>query len=550
MATVKKIMKFFFCHACATALVALWATASFGALKTSDEKLELDLPSSFASIKQEDNPDLVLKAEQGGNSVTLTTLNQDVSDSMLQNRLKDDIENLRAKGYKLSGETGKLPIQGNRTFFYTSYSAEGKRVVVGYFTYKENSYILSATGLGETELGDAVYALRSPGEKVAPRPKPKAPKPVKAAPPPSRDVAAVPLLEGDSPIAKEASKAETKPAIPESVTTASSTVAAPAQPVVETPQAPEVKPEPPAPPPPPKPVLPPLVERNPLPVLVWILLAGAWFVFRGKAQKKFTGLPYPKLPPLPKDVPPDFHFPFIIRKVETGEDLFYSIMSRHGQHLTAQYNKGKHSLLVSSVYGLLAFHALWSLTNAIGLAPKIVGALLNFPGGRYLVSFPEIFFLGGIIAGLVMTGKRDGRLAINDPKDNEMLLQAVPDKDCVLLKDGKGKEVARIKRDTSGGGRDWQFTDAEGKYVFDLKNDHADLLSARKLYGNMGGLLSSRYGVFVKDQRAGFILNDGPDSFQIHFDFAFMRLTNPAQIVLCVLYAETINRDFSYPWVK
>jgi len=550
METVKKTTRFFFFHACSLALVALWTAASFAALKTSDEKLEIDLPAGYAAIKQEDNPDLLLKAEQGSNSVTITTLNQDVSDSMLQNRLKDDIENLRAKGYKPSGETGKLPIHGDRTFFYTTYSAEGKRVAVGYFTYKENSYVLSATGLGEAELGDAIYALRVPGEKVAPRPKPKPVKLPKAAPPPSKDIAAVPLIEGDGTV-KEPPKPEAKAAAPEPApATPASTATASAQPAVETAPAPAVVQPQTPPPPPPKPVLPPVVERSPLPFWIWIIIGAAWFTMRGKAQKKFTGLPYPKLPPLPKDIPPDFHFPFIIRKVETGPDLYYSIMSRHGQHLTAQYNKGHHSLVVSSLYGLLAFHALWSLANAAGFAQKIVTALLGFPGGRYIVSFPEVIFIGALITGIVLSAKRDEKITMNDPKDNAMLMEAFPHMGSILLKDGKGKEVARIKQDPAAGPGVWEFVDSEGQYVFELKNEHSDLLSARKLYGNMGGLLSSRYALYVKDRLAGFILNDGADSFQIHFDFAFMRLANPAQIVMCVLYVETLNRDFRYPWFK
>jgi len=85
--------------------------------------------------------------------------------------------------------------------------------------------------------------------------------------------------------------------------------------------------------------------------------------------------------------------------------------------------------------------------------------------------------------------------------------------------------------------------------VFTIKDDHPRACLLRKIFGNQGGVLRSHYGIFAEERRAGFVFLDptSANKFQIHLDFAFARLANPAQMLASVLYIISKEKDPIYP---
>ena len=99
-------------------------------------------------------------------------------------------------------------------------------------------------------------------------------------------------------------------------------------------------------------------------------------------------------------------------------------------------------------------------------------------------------------------------------------------------------------------GRAWDFVDVDDQVVFTIKDDCPRLRICRKLFGHLGGALRTRYGIFAAERRAGFVFLDpsSADRFQIHLDFDFARLAQPAQMLACILYIISKEKDPAYPW--
>ncbi|MFH1618661.1 MAG: hypothetical protein ABIG11_02030 [bacterium] len=257
----------------------------------------------------------------------------------------------------------------------------------------------------------------------------------------------------------------------------------------------------------------------------------------------------PRLSPPPKEVPPDFFFPFLITREVTPKMIFFDINNRQRQKLCAEYPRFHETVIAASLYSLLFFHVGWSILAVAGKAGMITGALNALPGGRFLASLPELFFLPVFATGLLMWAQGGRVLKLTDTQGN-MVIEAFEAFGIVLLKDGKGKEIARLKRKKPAMlGRDWLLIDTENQPVLEIRDEHPGLYTLRRLFGHMGGAIQARYGFFHEERRAGFVMRDPSTTarFQVHLDFAFSRLANPAQLLTCVLYLESKNRDPFYP---
>jgi hypothetical protein len=525
------------------ALVALtfFCCASFGAtVKTSNSALALELPSSWKNAANDDDPDIVLDCKSGGAELTFKSLGQELGDRFLQTRLKDDITALRGRGYTLQGNIEDEKMHAGATFYYTSYELGSKNIKIGYFTYAGNSYSVTATNMGDQDFSDMLYTLRKQG----------APAPVRVVAKPKKskhkeeEAEAAPLAideNGNTTVVSTASPAElaasTAP-VPQ-VSVVSATAAAAAAPAVA-----QVPAQAPAPVVIPKPMIP----RSPLPLYVWAALLLIWYFAGHGAAESARHISYPKIAPLPKDVPPDFFFPFIITRFVLPRELQYALSSRQQQKLTARCERHNENLLMNSIYWLLAFHVGWSIVVLTPFAQTVADNVLLLPGGPIIASFPEAPFILMMIVGAANYRRGNVRISLFD-KEEKMALEALAAAGTVMLKDGKGKEVGRISRLK---GRDWALLDVDKEPVLELREDHPELYNKRRLFGVKGGALRARYGIFVKDRRAGFVLNDpsSENKFQIHFEFGYARLAPPTHIVMVVLYALSVNRDYPTPWIS
>lgn len=523
--------------------------------KSSNGVFVVDFQSGWKPGKSDD-PTVMLKLEKGKSFVDFAKLDDTLNDRYLEMRVKEQVESLRGKGVSLSGDVRLISLHGVSNAKYTTYASGETDVYIAFFTYNEASFAVSASGLSESEFRSAIATIRKPGEEL-----PKPPKPKK--------IRVVKKKVEEPPLGVEISS--------EGVTfsssaVASSTAAVSTEAVVMTPQSGEANPmmfqpapistgptageqaaqaigdfftrmeqrnatKPPA-----------FIQRRPLNFFIWLALIALWvggaFWARGEAAK----FQNPKLPPPPKDVPPDFFFPFLISKISTVKESTYNIQNRQRQLLLASFNFEHEIYIVGAVYGLLAFHVFWSLMEFMGRGGRVTGLLFAVPGGRLWASVPEIFFLIPLVTGVFMYINKKQILQLFDSQSN-LLMVAQKELVYCMIRDGKGKEVARLVAKAGAKERAWDFVDTDNQVVYTIKDDFPRGYMLRKIFGSLGCALRSRYSIFVDDRRAGFVFLDpnSPGKSQIHLDFAFARLANAAQILASVLYIISKEKDPLYP---
>jgi len=292
----------------------------------------------------------------------------------------------------------------------------------------------------------------------------------------------------------------------------------------------------------------PFIARRPLTFYVWGALMGLWIAGAFWAKMVAARFQNPKLPPPPKDVPPDFFFPFVISRKSSLRKCTYNVLTRQRQLLLASFNFEHEMYLAGSVYSGIFFHIIWSLLAFFGKGSLMINALLNLPGGRLWASAPEILFAIPFIAGLFMYFKRTQILRLYDSQSN-LLMEAKKDVFYCLIRDGNGQEISRLMKKGGLTSRTWDFVDTDNQIVFTIRDDYPVTHVLRKIFGRLGGTLRSRYGIFAAERRAGFVFLDptSADRFQIHLNFDFARLAHPAQILASVLYVISKESDPFYP---
>jgi len=504
----------------------------------SGSSFSVDFPSGWKSGKSDD-PSMVLKLEKGRSFFEFSKLDSELSDYYLKARVKEQADSLRGKGNTISGEVRQASTHGGAAVYYTDYESVDAHVYTAFFTHNGFSYAISASGLPSDEFRGIVSTLRKHGEKI------EAPKPRKirvAHRPRMEETVGYLILEDSVPAAAQ----------PVSVATAAPSHAgqegmealaeaelqraeeekrAASESAYKTPRS-------------------PFITRSPLDFRVWSLLIIIWMSGALWAKGRAGKIPNPKLSAPPKDVPPDFFFPFIISRASTVKEVFYSVLTRQKQRLQAVFNSEHDIYLASAVYACLFFHLFWSLLSYLGRGDIVSGALLSVPGGSLWASIPELIFVAPLVAGIAVYFNQKQVLRMYDSSSN-LLMEVKQEASGCLIRDGQGKEVARVVRTGGMSGRAWSFTDTDNQVVFTIKDEQPGLHVFRMLFGNMGGALRSRYGIFASEERrAGFVLLDpsSNDRFQIHLDFAFARLAHPAQILALALYIMSTEKEPLYPW--
>jgi len=524
-----------------------------GEFKDAGNALAVDFPSGWTT-GHSDDPTVVLKLERGKSSFEFAKLDSELSDYYLKARVKEQVDSFRSKGNSLAGDIRQAGIHGAAMAYYTSYESMGVQVYIAFFTYNGASYAISASGLDDDDFRGAVSSIRKPGEIIeVPKPKKirvarkkhhkpeesvQAPKEeetpgstmtLAAVVVPSEPVTAAPV-EAVKPVAASSAVVTAEGAKP----TAGDQVM---QSIGNLFARLELNPS-----------KRPFIPRHPLPIYVWGALIALWVSGAYWAKSVAAKYQNPKLPPPPKSVPPDFFFPFVISRSSALQECAYDVLTRQKQHLTGYFNYEREIYVVGSFYAALFFHFCWSVLDFAGKGWLVTNALLMPPGGRLWASAPELFFAVTFLAGLSMYFDKKQVLRLFDAQSN-LIMEAKKDVFYCLIRDGKGKEVARLVKRGGLAARTWDFVDTDNQIVFTIRDDHPSTRLLRKMFGRLGGTLRTHYGIFVGDRRAGFVFLDPTsiDRFQIHLDFAFARLAHPAQMLVSVLYIISKEYDPFYP---
>lgn len=512
--------------------------------------IAVDFPGGWTPAKSDD-PSVTLRLEKGKYFAEFSRQESELGDYYLKARVKEQVNSLRSKGTTLSGDVLSVNVRGKTTAYYTSYESMGAQAYIAFFTYNSASYAISASGMSDSQFRGMVYSLRKPGEKIV-RPKPKKPKRVvrrvrREAPKKetSEEIIASALKEEAPEVEASTAAAGAEPSTAAVVDAGVSTAAiagaaneAAKDFLTELAKKKEAdKGEP------------PYIPRSPLPILLWGGLIAFWVVGSFSARSAAAAYQNPRLPPPPAEVPPDFFFPFLVTRFVSTKEVLYQVITRQRQKLQAEYASEHEVFIAGGIYGGIFFHVAWSLLSAIGKGSLITDVLLGVPLiGRALASFPEIFFVIPVAIGVYKYSNASPAMQLLDGQSN-LVMEVKPEVAYGLIRDSGGKEVARLVRKGGSMDRSWEFVDTDNLVVFTIRDDFPKGYLLRKLFGNLGGALRSRYGIFAQDRRAGFVFLDpsSPDRFQIHMDFAFARLGHPAQILAAVLYIVTREKDPVYP---
>lgn len=535
-----------FIFICAALLSALPLCALAGEFKDKGEFIAADFPSGWAAGKTDD-PAVSLRLEKGKSFFEFSRQDSELGDYYLKARVKEQVDSLRGKGNQLSGDIKSVSLHGVSVAYYTSYESMGADGYIAFLTYNGVSYAVSARGLPDSDFRAVLSSVRKPGEKIEP-PLPRKIKVVRVKKQKDEDedllkpeITAASTAAGsmDSILSAFVAPAGTAPVVEASARPVAPTAGEAARSFLsELAKKQEAD------------AMSPYIPRKPLPLALWAALIGLWVAGSFAARLAAAAYANPKLPPPPADVPPDFFFPFVISKFSTAKDVTYNVLTRQRQLLLADFPHEHELYVAGSVYGCVFFHVVWSLLAFIGRGDAVTNALVKFPLlGRALASLPEIFFIVPFIIGLAIYFARERALQVFDAQSAPVMAVHPETKYYALIRDGSGKEVARLVSKGTFLNRCWEFVDTDNMVVFSIRDDFPRGLLLRKLFGNLSGTLRSHYGIFAQDRRAGFVFLDpsSADRFQIHMDFAFARLGHPAQILAAVLYVISREKDPIYP---
>ena len=558
-----------------------------------DSLFTVNVPSGW-SQGASDNPAVSLRLEKGSSSIEFEKQEDTLSDYYLKSGVSESVEAVRARGANFYGsEVNSVSIYGITNAYYTAYEAGGVSECAAYFTYNNTSFSMSAVGVSPDICRDVIASVCKPGTKCVPPCSPYnclAPNFCKAgkcvAPPPcSPDNCPAPKMCRNNrcvnpPCSPDNCKAPKKcvsgrcvmPAAASSSSSteeenisfedeaksaegdqsgnvienmassmsegAESTGKAVNQVLSSISTAGK------------KSAVLPKHLRKPLPFAIWGVLIALWFV--GGVVSRGAGRLHknPKLPPPPKEVPPDFFFPFVINTIRTLTRVQYNVATRQKQKLYGTYEYKYVPFLVYPIVALIAFHVAWSIMAMIGKNEVFIGAICTLPFGRFIATFPELIFLVFIAIGMIKYMRRNKEFALYDSRQTLMARAVKEGGNYCIIYDGNGKQVASLVKESSSP-RTWKFVDADDNVKFTIIDDAPKIYAARKLFGYQGGILRSRYGIFEQDNRAGYTFMDpsSADRFQVHMDFAYSRIAGPSQILAAILFVVSYEKDSWYPTI-
>ncbi|HOL62286.1 MAG TPA: hypothetical protein PK103_02840 [Elusimicrobiales bacterium] len=506
------------------------------------------------------DPNSVLKLEKSGSYVEFIKLEDELSDFYLNSKLNEQKDALFNKGIKPS-DIRTQTIHSVSKIYYFSYD-DKKLNIVGLFTYGGVTYNFLSSGISDDSFKKLIYGFRKEGEKIeaqAPKPKPKPkPKPVeKIEKEPKESGVSYISVSDSTSTAVAVSSAETvvsSPAVSE---------VKPEEKIEVKVSTPEVLNEVKTIPQPDfkrafsiieglldeiskKSDVKPFIERKPLNKYAMLFVLVVYFLIVFVLKAKFSKYSNPKIKPYPKEMPPDFLFPFIITRVNTSVETLYQIITRNNQFLSVHFNHNYKKLYEAGIYGIIIVHLLWSLGDFVrkGFFQALV---VSLPLGNYIISFIELPFVFIVLYSLIMKLKEKQKFSVSDSQMN-VICEILNDKNGFIVKDGKGRDVLKVKKTGSYFNRKWEVINEDNQLIMTLKDDSPDIWLWTKILGNKFFGLRCYYSVYAEgDKRIGFLFLD-PNSvngYQVHFDYDYFRLANPIYTVSLFLYVISKEKEES-----
>ncbi len=525
--------------------------------RDSASNFEIDFPVGWA-VEKSNDPSVILRLGQKDAFAEFSKLDSELSDYYLKARVKEQVDSLRSKGNTISGEVKPVSIRGVTTAYYLCYDVMGSPAYIAFLTYDEKSYAVSARGVDEAAFRNMLGRFRKPGEVIkAPAPPPRKPRASASRVPDVKtgdDISMQVFRDGAEDSTGPAVLVDSAPAVSmddvfrkeDSTGAAGAQQAQPSGPnmadaaagllsrISESAGSKE----------------PPYIKRSPLPVWLAGLVVGLWLIGAALARSSAAKYQNPRIALPPADVPPDFFFPFLISRHASAKEVEYRILTRQKQSLGAYYDFSHDIWLAAGFHGLILFHLAWAFAGLVPGGNPITNLMLGLPGGRLIASVPDLVFLAPLLFGLYKRSARREALEIYDHQSNK-IFTVMPENFYGLLRDGNGKEVARLVEKTGKEGRCWDFVDTDNLVVFTVRDDAPAISRACRLFGVQGGRLRKHYGIFAQDRRAGYVFLDpsSQERFQIHLEYNYARLAHPAHILAALLYIISREREHAYPTI-
>ncbi|MEF3279893.1 MAG: hypothetical protein K6357_02865 [Elusimicrobiota bacterium] len=515
------------------------------------EGFVFDFDDGWNIVKSRD-PQSVLKIEKNGSSVEFIKMDDELSDFYLNSRLQEQRNVLINKGIKPSDiKTTSIHFVSKAYYFYYE---DRKTNIVSLFTYGGVTYNLFATGLSEESFKKIIFSFRKEGEKIEiksqkPKPKPVAKKIKKI--PEESFVSYVSISDSTASVVSVSTPTNVDVVISSITTdiieekTPEISSAQPSQSILKEP----VKSD--------KSDLitsidlmiknankKTIAKRKPLDKYIMLVILVIYVILNIILRWKFSKYSNPKIKPYPKEMPPDFLFPFIITKIESANETMYQIITRTNQFLSAHFNHNYKKYNKWGIYGILIIHILWSLGEFIreGFFAAII---LSFPLGNYVLSFVEVPFVVMIIFSLFLKYRENQKVVVSDSQMNT-LCEVIKSKNGFVVKDAKGRDVIKVLKAGNYFKRVWNCFNEDDQLILTIKDDLPQIWVWIKLLGNKFMKKRCYYSAYGdNNNRIGFLFLDlnSINGYQVHFDYDYFRLVNSIHLVSIFLYIISVEKE-------
>ncbi len=506
-----------------------------------------DFDSGWSSTKGSD-PNSLLRIEKGSSYAEFIKLEDELSDFYLKSRIEEQRQQVEAKAIKTSS-VKVADIHSKAKAYYFTYS-DKRESTVALFSYEGITYSFISDGISEDAFKKLIFTFRKEGETIEiAKPKPK-PKPKKAQQKPIEETSLeyISIVEQTTTTSDlsnlqdlQSTQTLTQTEIPPQTTSTTRP-----QPTVEI-----------------KPQIQQnsfikslneylasnqtnkkmILNRKPLPSFVGLSVVVLYLIFSFLLKKKFSSYSNLKLKPYPKDLPPDFLFPFIITRLSTSGETLYQIITRPGQFLSASFQHNYRKYFPKALVWLLVFHIVWSVSSLFD-ERFFENIFLSLPFGNYLLSFIELPFIAAYLFTLYHKKNSSLTLVIKDPQMND-ISTALVSKECFIIKDAKGRDTLKIKK-IGFWKRRFVFINEDNQQFMEIRDWYPEIWKWVKILGNFLLKRRSYYSIHnEKGDMVGFLFLDPSNfnSYQIHFDYDYTRLVNSIQLLASILLIISVERE-------
>ncbi len=508
-----------------------------------------DFDSGWSSVKGSD-PNSLLRIEKGSVYAEFIKLEDELSDFYIKSRIEQQRQQVEANAIKTSA-VKTADIHSKSKAYYFTY-LDKRESTVALFTYEGITYSFISDGISEDVFKKLIFTFRKDGEVIEiPKPKPK-PKHKKVSAKKIEETNLDYISIADNIIASGTYLIDTSQPTTSEILASSKTVEIEnIIPQISTPSPIKIEEQVQR-----KSLADRLTEylitnrarnkmilnRKPIPPYIGlsIMVCYVLLCIFLRTKLNYSNL---KLKPYPKDLPADFLFPFIITRLSTSSETLYQIVTRTGQFLSASFQHTYRRYFPKAIVWFLVFHILWSLS--IFFDEKLFeNIFLSLPFGNYLLSFIEIPFIAAYLFTLYHKNISTPKLVVKDSQMND-ISSVIISQGYFIVKDAKGKDCLRVKK-VGLWKRKFVFIDEDNRQFMEVRDYYPQIWKWVRLLGNF--ILKKRCYYSIHNEKGdmiGFLFLDPSNfnSYQIHFDFDYMRLVNSIQLVASILMIISTERE-------